>query len=172
MRGLVRSLKNCHDLVRSSRAGRSVFGIVGAGFLYFIGLYVVGDGLILDTSLDAVTHMLATLLISAEEFSFEEANFFMMSLLNPDQGLAATSSLAESGLLNPGSDVDMSTSTDFEDLAGPVADVAEFSDQDRALLGDSVFANYNRLVLTAGACFGLAAGLAVVCLCTEIIRNL
>jgi hypothetical protein len=42
------------------------------------------------------------------------------------------------GLFNPGADIDLTTTTDFEDLAAPAADVMEFTDQDRALAADSV----------------------------------
>lgn len=56
---------------------------------------------------------------------------------------------------HPGADVDLTTTTDFEDLAGPAADVLEFSDQDRALLADATSATL--LCGGVGGGLGLAA---------------
>ncbi len=61
-----------------------------------------------------------------------------------------------SSLFNPGADLDFTTTTDFEDLAGPAADVLEFGDQDRALLVDS----FSATAFTSGL-LGGAAGLTV-----------
>ncbi len=41
-------------------------------------------------------------------------------------------------LMNPAADLDFTTSTDFEDLSGPVADIMEMAEQDRALGVDAV----------------------------------
>jgi hypothetical protein len=61
----------------------------------------------------------------------------LYSLFDASQGL--TSGLSGThGLFNPGADIDFTTTTDFEDLAAPVADVMEFTDQDRALAADSI----------------------------------
>jgi hypothetical protein len=40
--------------------------------------------------------------------------------------------------MNPAADLDLTTSTDFEDLSGPVADIMEMAEQDRALGVDAV----------------------------------
>ena len=60
----------------------------------------------------------------------------LASAMDLAQGLSNLE-LLDSSMFNPGADVDHGTTTDFEDLAGPVADVSEFADQDRALLTDS-----------------------------------
>jgi len=73
---------------------------------------------------------------TGELFLMESLWYELRSLTTFNQGLAGGAS--SSTLFNPGADIDLTTSTDFEDLAGPAADVLEFGDQDRALLADSM----------------------------------
>ena len=82
------------------------------------------------------------------------------SLFDATQGLS--NGVGASALLNPGADIDLTTTTDFEDLAAPVADIMEFADQDRALLVDSVSA---AAFFTATAGAGLGLSLAYVLSC-------
>ena len=70
-------------------------------------------------------------------FHVEDYAYEFASALDATQGLASSPTQGWA-LFNPGADVDLTTTTDFEDLAGPAADVLEFGDQDRALLSDSV----------------------------------
>lgn len=70
-------------------------------------------------------------------FLIENLWYEIRGLVSCNQGLGVDSS-SPSALFNPGADVDFTTTTDFEDLAGPAADVLEFGDQDRALLADSM----------------------------------
>jgi hypothetical protein len=70
-------------------------------------------------------------------FHFEDYAYEFTSALDATQGLAASHTQGYV-LFNPGADVDLTTTTDFEDLAGPAADILEFGDQDRALLSDSM----------------------------------
>jgi hypothetical protein len=70
-------------------------------------------------------------------FDLNCLGYELFSLFDAGQGL--TNSLGGGhGLFNPGADIDFTTTTDFEDLAAPVADVMEFTDQDRALAADSI----------------------------------
>ena len=70
-------------------------------------------------------------------FYFEDYTYEFVSALDATQGLSASHTQSYA-LFNPGADVDLTTTTDFEDLAGPAADILEFGDQDRALLSDSM----------------------------------
>jgi hypothetical protein len=70
-------------------------------------------------------------------FHFEDYSYEFTSALDATQGLASSRTQGYV-LFNPGADVDLTTTTDFEDLAGPAADILEFGDQDRALLSDSM----------------------------------
>jgi hypothetical protein len=55
------------------------------------------------------------------------------------------------GWLNPGADLDASVSTDGEDLAAPVADVAEFRSKDAFLAVDALFGAATAAHVAAGA---------------------
>jgi hypothetical protein len=66
-----------------------------------------------------------------------DVGYEFLRLFDTTQGLPSGASSSQS-LLNPGADVDLTTSTDFEDLAAPAADVMELSDQDRALIADAL----------------------------------
>ena len=70
-------------------------------------------------------------------FDLNCLGYELFSLLDASQGLTNNLGGGHS-LFNPGSDIDFTTTTDFEDLAAPVADVMEFTDQDRALAADSI----------------------------------
>lgn len=59
----------------------------------------------------------------------------LYSLFCVNQGVS-NGKLAFTALFNPGADIDLTTTTDFEDLAAPAADIVEFTDQDRALAAD------------------------------------
>lgn len=80
----------------------------------------------------------------------------VISLLQATQG-ASLADLHHWALFNPGADIDLTTTTDFEDLAGPAADVLEFGDQDRALLADSLTSSTLFLNGFVGAGVGVAA---------------
>lgn len=67
----------------------------------------------------------------------EGLGYEVCSFLDTTQGLSQGSSSLQS-LFNPGADLDLTTTTDFEDLAAPAADIVEFTDQDRALAADYV----------------------------------
>jgi hypothetical protein len=68
---------------------------------------------------------------------FNNPAYEIMGLLNTTQGFYGSTAW-DLAIFNPGADVDATVTTDFEDLAAPAADVAEFADQDRALLTDSM----------------------------------
>jgi len=71
-------------------------------------------------------------------FDTTAALYELSALLEASQGLLGNGELRGSALFNPGADIDFTTTTDFEDLAAPAADVMEFTDQDRALVADSI----------------------------------
>lgn len=77
-----------------------------------------------------------------------------LEALAPAQGLPLNPPTAL-GWLNPGADVDASVSTDGEDIAAPVADVAEFRSKDAFLAVDALFGG-------AAAANAAAAGGAAV----------
>jgi hypothetical protein len=77
-----------------------------------------------------------------------------LGALHPAQGLAP-SAPAPLGWLNPGADLDASVSTDGEDIAAPVADIAEFRSKDAFLAVDALFGG-------AAAANAAAAGGAAV----------
>ena len=54
------------------------------------------------------------------------------------------------GWLNPGADLDASALTDGEDLAAPVADIAEFRSKDAFLAVDALFGGAAALHAAAG----------------------
>lgn len=74
-------------------------------------------------------------------FGFDHLAYELYSLFDVSQGLTSNPGGAH-GLFNPGADIDLTTTTDFEDLAAPVADVMEFTDQDRALAADSIVSTF------------------------------
>lgn len=71
-------------------------------------------------------------------FDSSTALYELSALLEASQGLLGNGGLGGGALFNPGADIDFTTTTDFEDLAAPAADVMEFTDQDRALVADSI----------------------------------
>jgi hypothetical protein len=77
-----------------------------------------------------------------------------MGALGTPQGVFLKGPLSL-GWLNPGADLDASVSTDGEDLAAPVADVAEFRSKDSFLAVDALFG-------AATAAHAAAAGGAAV----------
>jgi hypothetical protein len=77
-----------------------------------------------------------------------------LGVLDPAQGLAPTAPTSL-GWLNPGADLDASVSTDGEDIAAPVADIAEFRSKDSFLAVDALFGG-------AAAANAAAAGGAAV----------
>ena len=76
--------------------------------------------------------------------------------LYPAQGLFTPAPLSSLGWLNPGADIDASVSTDGEDIAAPVADIAEFRSKDAYLAVDALFGG----ALAANAAVGGTAVLA------------
>lgn len=103
------------------------------------------------------------------EFIVEEASYEAAVAYNTSQGLLSPS-FSGWAAFNPGSDIDLSTTTDFEDCAGPAADLVEFTDQDRALLGDSLYAAESRCVLGAAGA-GAVAGLGASLLSSGLLRR-
>lgn len=89
------------------------------------------------SSAPAVAQLLNSGLSLTSGFAIHDASYELLSFLDTTQGLAPMKA-SLCGLLNPGADLDFSTTTDFEDLAAPVADIVEFTDQDRALAADYV----------------------------------
>ena len=87
------------------------------------------------TSALVTGHTLSSGTPSLGAVPLEALGYEVFSLFSSSQG-ASNSSAALSTLLNPGADVDLTTTTDFEDLAAPAADIVEFTDQDRALAAD------------------------------------
>lgn len=85
-------------------------------------------------------------------FGTDGLEYEIWSFFDTTQGLVR-SPKGPFSLFNPGADIDFTTTTDFEDLAAPVADVVEFTDQDRALAVDSV-ASTLMGDLAAGLFFG------------------
>jgi hypothetical protein len=76
-------------------------------------------------------------------------------LAAPAQGLPAAAAPQGWAWLNPGADLDASVSTDGEDLAAPVADIAEFRSKDAFLAVDALFGG--TMALNAGLAGGSAA---------------
>jgi|LauGreDrversion4_2_1035121.scaffolds.fasta_scaffold1249177_2 hypothetical protein len=68
--------------------------------------------------------------VPSETFGYD-----LYNLLSTNQGLPNCKATLRT-LFNPGADIDLTTTTDFEDLAAPAADIVEFTDQDRALAAD------------------------------------
>lgn len=89
------------------------------------------------SSAPAIAQLLNSGLPLTGGLAINDAGYELLSFLDITQGLASTKAPL-SGLFNPGADLDFSTTTDFEDLAAPVADIVEFTDQDRALAADYV----------------------------------
>lgn len=83
-------------------------------------------------------------------FSEENLDFLFFCVFGSYSGLGP--SFSDIWLLNPGADIDFTTTTDFEDLSAPASDIMEFTDQDRALASDSV---------ATSVFFSFAAGTAV-----------
>lgn len=76
------------------------------------------------------------------------------------QGVASGGA-SRAGWLNPGADLDASVLTDGEDLAAPVADVAEFRSKDAFLAVDALFGGATALhAAAAGGSAVLATALA------------
>jgi len=115
--------------------------VVGAALGLAVGLLVIAAPSASNAAA-ATTTPVVSLLMSSPELSgyacaFDDASYQLAALLTPNQGTVPT----QAGLhwaLNPGSDIDLTVTTDFEDVAAPVADVSEFSNQERALLTDSL----------------------------------
>ena len=80
--------------------------------------------------------------------------------LYPAQGLMPSAPLASLGWLNPGADLDASVSTDGEDIAAPVADVAEFRSKDAYLAVDALFGGAVAANAAVGGTAVLATALA------------
>lgn len=85
-----------------------------------------------------------------------------LGFVSPAHGLTPASPF-NLGWLNPGADLDASVSTDGEDIAAPVADIAEFRSKDAFLVVDSIFTG----VATANA---IVAGGAAV-LSTSLVQD-
>lgn len=93
-------------------------------------------------------------MVPAPQGALVSLGYEIRSGLDGAQGLApaAPTSL---GWLNPGADIDASVSTDGEDIAAPVADIAEFRSKDAFLAVDALFGG-------AAAANAAAAGGAAV----------
>lgn len=110
----------------------------------------------------------ASILLASDLSLAGDGGYELLGLVQTAQGLPCRGTTAWA-LLNPGADVDLTTTTDFEDLAGPAADVLEFGDQDRALLADSLTATTIFWNGVAGATLGV---LLYAILSSDLIRLL
>jgi len=100
-------------------------------------------------------------LFSSESLSYEVYSFFDVA-----QGLSQSKPSFQS-LLNPGADLDLTTTTDFEDLAAPASDLLEFTDQDRAMAADYM----SSAILWNGAMGGLVGATLYATLATDFWSN-
>lgn len=137
--------------------------IVAAPFLALFALGSIGStGLASTPAMLEITDVTALI---ANECSLDSFGYELCSLFSATQGLHPTTGLSL-GAFNPGSDIDLTTTTDFEDLAAPVADIMEFMDQDRAMTADAVAVS----VFRNGVC-GLYVGSALTLLSPKHWRN-
>lgn len=99
-------------------------------------------------------------LASAPQGVFLSLGYEALGTLHPSQGLVPAR-VTTLGWLNPGADLDASVSTDGEDIAAPLADVAEFRSKDASLAIDAFYGAVTAAnVGVAGAAAALATNLA------------
>lgn len=165
----MRSLERSLYVARSAPIFNLGFGFLslGAFALSFTLVASVAERVIFSLDVMAASGLAG--LFFTSEFIFEEATYEATVAYSTSQGLFSQG-LSGWSLFNPGADIDLSTTTDFEDCAGPAADIVEFTDQDRALLGDSIFLPQSRQTLI-GVGVGALAGLAATRLSNSMLKR-
>lgn len=144
----------------------SVFASAAATTLLALSPLAASNSMALSSAPIAAMSAVNSGALPLGALSTEGLGYEVCSLFDITQGLAQNRGSLQS-LFNPGADLDLTTTTDFEDLAAPAADIVEFTDQDRALAADYV----SSAVLWNGAMGGLIGATLYAVLSPDLWRG-